>query len=474
MKRFLALAVSISVGLTVAPIGASATPSAESVVASSPAVVTSPNGQTIDRASKARKCRDYCVQSTLPAAEIATHFANNNRHLISVNQNLITLRNLDTRKIVARQQPPTFSRFIGSYATPDGEEIYLLVSDDETPIRVYRLDTMSLALENVSPVSPTYAIGEYEFAPIPDHSGYLATSASEGYAYLCRYTETGVEVGCTTNYAGAGMMQSQIHFHYSSQFAYIVGADTKLFTFTLEDMSFTQEEIDGLDINVGMSDSIDGVNIFVDHVPFSSSDLSTKVSLVSQDTASVSGVIELPGNVLVEDILAVPYGVYVLGQTYTSRGRAQKYSTLFYIDTYEGFDVTRTVTIPNSRQNRVTHLTRDADDRYILASGENVPTSVIPTSGATIYNSAEYREGPDAWTVTWDFLNLQPGTALKYYDIYLKNDVDGARWVKTASVRAGGEHVYTLANATAGQIMQVLPRGAKMTGNHPIDLETGP
>lgn len=474
MKRFLALAVSISLSLTIAPIGAAATPSPQKIgtvshSASQPAINTQ-----IEPESKAKNCREYCVQSTLPGAGIGTHIANDNRHLISVNQSLITLRNLDTRKIVDTQQPPAGFRFIESYATPDGEEIYLLASDDATPIRVYRLETMSLALENVSPVSPTYAVGGYEFAPIPDHSGYLATGVDNGYAYLCRFTVTGVEAGCSTNYSGSGRMQSNIHFHYSSQFAYIVGADTKLFTFTLEDMSFTQEEIDGLDPDVGISDSVDGLNIFVDHVSTSPTDPVTKVSLVSRNTASVDGVIELPGRVIVEDILAVQYGVYILGQSFKSNGGAQKYSTLYYIDTYAGFDIELTVKIPNVRQNRVTQLSRDNQDRYLLASGEGVPTSVIPLVGAAISNGAEYREGSGTWTVTWDFLNLQPGKALKFYDIYLKNDVDGARWVKAASVPAGGEHVYELSGATAGQVMKVLPRKANYSGYHPIDLEIGP
>jgi len=474
MKISFSIIVSLTLGLALAPVGATATPSSGSAVESVETKVVTPPAMSIERDSKARKCRSYCVQSTLPEAKKETFFVNDNRHLISVNTASITLRNLDTRTIVDTELAPDGFTFFRAAMTPDAEEI-LIVATQATPSNnVYRLNTLTLELTDVSPVSPTRPFRGEVFAVMPDHSGYLATSVDNGDQYLCRYSATGSEVGCSERFSGSSDVSSQIHFNYSSQFAYVVGADNKLFTFTLEDMSFTQDTLAGLDVDFQYSASNDGISMFLaQNAAFSSASV-TKIFHISTDTKTIVDTLDIPGRVVISDVLAVPYGLYVLGQTYKSNGDAQGYSTVFFVDTYQGFDVTKTMKITNARRGAgwVTALNHDLETNYVLASGNGVPTSVIPVRGAAIDNTAVYGVCPIGWTVTWNFQNLQPGKPVEFYDIYLRA-AEGGNWVKTASVSAGGEHTYELTSASVGQLLKVLPRKVKYTHYHPIELESG-
>jgi len=474
MKRLLSIIASLTLGLTLVPVGATATTSSEPAVDSVSATVAKPPAMSIERDSKARKCRSYCVQSTLPEAKKETFFVNNNRHLISVDTSSITLRNLDTRTIVDTESAPEGYAFFRAAMTPDAEEI-LIVATQATPTNsMYRLNTLTLELTDVSPVSPTRPFRGDVFAVMPDHSGYLAIAVDNGDKYLCRYSATGSEVGCSERFSASSQMSSQIHFNYSSQFAYVVGADDKLFTFTLADMSFTQDTIAGLDVDFEFSGSNDGGSIFLaQNYAFSSAPV-TKIFHISTDTKTIVDTLEISGRVEISDVLAVPYGLYVLGQTYKSNGNPHRYSSVFFVDTYQGFDVTKTIKISNARGGggSVTALNRDLETNYVLASGYGVPTSVIPVAGAAIDNTAVYGVCLTGWTVTWNFQNLQPGKPVKFYDIYLRG-AEGGKWVKTASVRAGGEHTYELTSASVGQLLKVLPRKVNYTSYHPIELESG-
>jgi hypothetical protein len=200
----------------------------------------------------------------------------------------------------------------------------------------------------------------------------------------------------------------------------------------------------------------------------------TRVFNVSTTSKTVVDTLEIPGRVDISDVLATTWGFLVLGQTFTSNGRPQKYSSVFVVEIYAGFEVANTIRIPNARGGgaSVTALSRDLNTNYMLASGDGVPTSVIPNEGAFIDNTAEYHECPTGWTVTWNYQNLQPGKSVKFYDIYLRAS-GSADWVKTASVNAGEEHVYELTGASAGQVLKVLPRKVKYSGYYPITLETG-
>jgi len=475
MKRSISIFVSLVLGLTLAPVGASVVSAAVPAVASAGSTAYGPTALLPGSDDRSKKCRQMCVQSTLPEAEIGTFFVNDNRHLISVNQGAITLRNLDTRTIVDTELAPEGFTFFDAEASSDGEEIYVLAIDEGSAKRVYRVDTLSLDLENVSPISPTYPLVWYEFAVVPDHSGYLAMATHEGDKYLCRYSETGVEVGCSVPFSGAGQPTSRIHFDYTSGFAYLVGADDKLFTFTLADMSFTQDILADLNtVNFHYSASIDYGSIYLaENYGDSNADV-TRVFQLSTTSKTVVNTLEIPGRVTINDVLATPWGFYVLGQTYTSNGRPQKYSSVFVVEPTAGFVVRYTIRIPNARRGGyyVTHLSRDLNSNYVLVSGDGVPTSVIPNEGAFIDNTAEYHVCPTGWTVTWNYQNLQPGKSVKFYDIYLRAS-GSADWVKTASVNAGGEHVYELTGASVGQWLKVLPRKVKYNGFHPITLETG-
>ena len=474
MKRSISIFVSLVLGLTLAPVGASAAPADVPVVESVGSTAYGPSALLPGSDDRSKKCRQFCVQSTLPEAEIATFFVNDNRHLITVNQGAITLRNLDTRTIVDTELAPEGFTFFRAEGSSDGEEIYVLATDGVSATRVYRVDTLTLELENVSPISPSYPIGSYEFAVMPDHSGYLTTASNDGWQYLCRYSETGVEVDCSEHFSGAGQTTSQIHFDYTSDFAYFVGAFDKLFTFDLADMSFTQDTLAELNtVNFHYSASVDDSSIYLaENYGESDADV-TRVFKVSTTSKSVVDTLEIPGRVDISDVLATTWGFLVLGQTFTSNGRPQKYSSVFVVEIYAGFEVANTIRIPNARGGgaSVTALSRDLNTNYMLASGDGVPTSVIPNEGAFIDNTAEH-QCPTGWTVTWNYQNLQPGKSVKFYDIYLRAS-GSADWVKTASVNAGGEHVYELTGASAGQVLKVLPRKVKYSSYYPITLETG-
>jgi hypothetical protein len=474
MKRSLSVIVSLTLGLALAPVGATATPSSGSAVESVETSVVTPPAKSIERDSKARKCRSHCVQSTLPEAEKATFFVNDNRHLISVNTASITLRNLDTRTIVDTELAPEGFGLLNAAMSPDAEEIIIVATQATPSNNFYRLNTETLELTNVSPVSPTYPVRGAVFAVMPDHSGYLSTAENGGNKYLCHFSETGVELGCSESFSGSGQATSQIHFHYSSQFAYLVGADNTLFTFSLEDMSFTQDTLAGLDVDFAFSASYNGTSIFLAQNSTLSGDPTTTIFKISTDSESIVDTLEIPGQVEIYDLLAVPHGLYVLGQPYKSNGDPQGYSSLFYIDTYAGFDVTKTIKITNARRGAgwVTDLHSDLGTNYVLASGNGVPTSVIPVTGAAIDNTAEYHVCPTGWTVTWNYQNLQPGKPVEFYDIYLRA-AEGGNWVKAASVSAGGEHTYELTSASVGQLLKVLPRKVKYTSFRPIELESG-
>jgi hypothetical protein len=474
MKRSLSIIVSLALGLTLAPIGATALPALVPAAESVGSTIDAPAAELTGSDDRKKKCRQFCVQSTLPEAELETFFVNDNRHLVTVNQDSITLRNLDTRAIVDTESAPAGFRFFRTAGSSDGEEIYVLAIDEGSAKRVYRVDTLTLELENVTPISPSYPFFGYEFTVMPDHSGYLAMTTNQGDKYLCRYSETGAEVGCSVPFSGAGQPTSQIHFHYSNQFAYLVGADDKLFTFTLADMTFTQDILAELNtVNFHYSASMDYGSIYLAENYGESNAAVTRVFNVSTTSKTVVNTLEIPGRVTINDVLAVPWGFYVLGQTYKSNGRPQKYSSVFVVETGAGFEVAHTIKIPNVRRGGyyVTTLARDLNTNYVLASGDGVPTSVIPNEGAFIDNTAEYRCGT-IWTIRWNYQNLQPGKPVKFYDIYLRG-VDGGEWVKTASVNAGAEHIYELTGASVGQQLKVLPRKVKYRSYRPIDLETG-
>ncbi len=474
MKRSISIFVSLALGLTLAPVGASAVSAAVPAVASVGSTAYGPAALLAGSDDRSKKCRQFCVQSTLPEAELETFFVNDNRHLLTVNQGSITLRNLDTRKIVDTELAPEGFRFFRAAGSSDGTEIYVLATDDVSASRVYRVDTLTLDLDNVTPSSPSYPIGGYEFAVMPDHSGFLATAAHEGYLYLCRFSETGAELGCSDHFSSSGQSTSDIHFHYSNQFAYLIGADDKFFTFTLSDMTFTQDTIAALNtVNFQKSASLDSGSIYLAENYGESDAAVTRVFEVSTTSKEVTNTLEIPGRVNIYDVLAVPWGFFVLGQTYDSRGRPQKYASVFEVEIYAGFEVRNIITIPNARggEASVTALSRDLNTNYVLASGDGVPTSVIPNEGAFIDNTADYRCGI-GWTVRWNYQNLQPGKPVKVYDIYLRGAL-GGKWTKTASVNAGGEHEYELTGASVGQLLKVLPRKVKGLSYRPIFLETG-
>jgi hypothetical protein len=473
MKRLLSIIISLALGLTLAPVGATALPAVVPAAESVGSTIDAPSAELTGSDDRKKKCRQFCVQSTLPEAELETFFVNDNRHLVTVNQDSITLRNLDTRSIVDTVTAPEGYRFFRAAGSSDGEEIYVLATDDVSASRVYRVDTLTLDLENVTPVLPSYPIGGYEFAVVPDHSGFLATAVNDVWKYLCRYSETGTEVGCSEHFSGSGQITSQIHFNSSNQFAYLVGADDKLVTFTLADMSFTRDTLAELNtVNFHYSASMDYGSIYLAENYGESNAAVTRVFNVSTISKTVEDTLEIPGRVNIYDVLAVPWGFYVLGQTCKSNGRPQKYSSVFVVETGAGFAVKYTIKVPNVRRGgaSVTTLSRDLNTNYVLASGDGVPTSVIPNEGAFIDNTAEYICGT-SWTIRWNYQNLQPGKSVKFYDIYLQRAGSGD-WVKSASVNAGGEHVYELRGASVGQQLKVLPRKVKYRSYRPIDLET--
>ena len=135
MKRLLSIIASLALGLTLSPVGATAAPSASPAAGSlAPAGDSSPLERvTFDVDSKKKKCTYMCVQSTLPGIQKDAYFVDGNRHLISVNSNGYTRRDLDTRKVTGTTPYEGEMLTTKSAVAPDGLSLLIAGTSDSGP-----------------------------------------------------------------------------------------------------------------------------------------------------------------------------------------------------------------------------------------------------------------------------------------------------------------------------------------------------
>lgn len=475
MKRTLALVCSAVLALAISPLAATAeTPPNDAAATSN---VSTPESRLIDFGGGKKKCSRLCVQSTLPEAQIDTFFANDNRDLISVNFATVTRRNLDTRKVTDTEPAPGGVEFIKAATSDDRDEIYVVGNHSTQGIKVYRVDTSNpttLELVDVTPSSPTYEFGYGELAVLPDNTGYLVTVFDNAGKYLCRYSETGVEVGCSSSFSSGGQSTSHLFFHYTGDYVYAVGADNKLFEFDIRDMTFTSSTLAGFDFEIGESAYADTYIWIAENLGVLDGEV-TRLVQISTVSNSVVGTYDLPAETSVMSLDARPYGLTIVGRPFDSAGQPENFSTVYSVNLYPDFDLVKTIKIKNSRYSQgLSSVTVDDGYRYALVAGGGMKTSVIPTQGAGITTTAEYHTCPVGWTITWDFLNLQLGKPVKAYDVLVKKDVPRATWVKVGSVATGSEHTYELTAAEVGDEVKVVPRKIKTPLYNTRTLEETP
>lgn len=479
MKRTVALICSAVLALSVAPF-ASATVGESTVAPSATANVAAesqlsiPTTSTKSRDSK-KACRKFCVSTTMPEAQIDTFFVNDNRHVLSVNYDSVSLYNLDTRRVTDTESVPTGVQLSKAVASEGVDEVYVVGYNGSSEYFIYRINLETLEFTDVTPESPTYAPTYYEYAVLPDNSGYIATVAGNGSLFLCSYSELGVEVGCTSSLSGAGQTTSKLFFHYTGFLVHMVGAENKIFTIDLRDMSFTWETLTGFDIEIGESSFADSYiwvaeRVGMEYVP------TTKLVKISTVSNTVVGTYDIPGKLVVSDIIATQWEVFMLGQPVNAAGRFQKYATLTYVLLDPTFEVKKTFQIPRPRgtMGTVDSLNIDNELRYVLAAGDSNQTSVVSIWGADVRNTVDYDQCLPGWIIRWDFLNLQAGKSVSAYDIYVKRDAPRAKWGRVDSVARGGEHVYELTRAEEGDFVKVVPRKAKFANADTDILEVGP
>ena len=482
MKRSLSIIIAVALGLTLAPVGATAMPSASPATGSvALASDSSPQERaTVEVDSKKKKCTYMCVQSTLPTIQFDGFFVNGNRHLVSVNDEGYSRRNLDTRKVAGSQiydggilttaaavsSDDSTLLIAGTNDSVDFGTLHFLTVDTETlvpPTEIPRDTTTTVALTSQNLLS---------MAVSPDNSGWFMVlrDFNEYVPYLCRFNALGEEVGCSESFL-AGSLVSPIFFDSSGESAYVVSAST-LYKFNLSTLAVTSMSLGGIEIDTnGVMAPDDNMYFYSSIGPF---DPVGDTSIYRVTTSGIVTMVgQISGAVMISDIVAPmnDYGVlYVLGRPKKANGAPQNYSLVFGFDYANESFISKVVRIKPTRGNHPNSLVIDRYGRYLLAFSGTGPTSVIPvgrTGPSKIVTTATVGDG--GWQIDWDYINLAPGAKLKKYQLWYQAP-NTSKWRKSSQFRAGRDHTTFFTAGVPRGLVKVLPVGIHASDYNWADL----
>jgi hypothetical protein len=484
MKRLLSITASLALGLTLSPVGATATPSASPAAGSlAPAGDSSPLERvTFDVDSKKKKCTYMCVQSTLPGIQKDAYFVDGNRHLISVNSNGYTRRDLDTRKVTGTTPYEGEMLTTKSAVAPDGLSLLIAGTSDSGPgagnLRFISVDTETFEQNELdsedSPTVPLTSQNLLSMAVSPDNSGWFMVlrDFNEYVPYLCRFNGAGQEVGCSESFV-AGSTVSPIFFDSTGENAYLVSERT-LYTFDLSDLSFTSTSLGDIEINLNGVMAPDDNMYFYSNVQLSDSGDTAIYKVTTRGIVTV--VAQISGVVMFSDIVAPmnEYGVlYLMGRPKNSGGSWQNYSLVFGLDYANETFLLKAVKIKSKRGLLPESLAVDSYGRYVLVFAGTNQTSVIPVErygSSRVITSATYVTNPPAgWQIDWDFINLAPGAKLKKYQVWYKAP-NTSKWRKMSKINTGREHTTLFTAGVSGGLVKVLPIGVRVSGYNWAEL----
>jgi hypothetical protein len=499
VKRILALFIAVSVGVTLAPVGAASASSGDrgDVSASAPAsperaaATTTPQSAPFASAVDRKKtCIYMCIQSKLPAVDEAVYFVNNNSGLLTFNDEGLSLMNLDTRRVVDTADYPagTSASWLQTAISFDGDEVYFSVlTDSDGDFRVYRVNTTTLDLTSVTPPSSTYGLdgpSTVGLAVAPDNTGYYLISRESASRYLCKFDASGNEVGCSDGFGGAAIRDSsRVFTDYNGDLLFVAGNIDKLYTFLADGLSIssveTISEWTGKNIEFEAGTQIaDGSMYFADRWNGGAVPDGTNIYRVSMN-ANVD-YLTIPNGVAVEDMVA-PMGesslAYVLGVPLTTTGSLRDYNTLYELQAEYGtgeLSLRKTMKIKADRNSFTpSYLTVDSRARYVLAYGEIASTLVVPVGESGSIDS--YTDGtfnrcdvPVTYSVVWDYINLAPKKATKYL-IQVK-PMSGGSYRTVATVPANGDHSYTYTYTGVDVYLRVVPRKVNYNSHNSLNV----
>lgn len=451
--------------------------------------VVSPVGaltqQTDEFDSRAKKCVDMCVESSLPAIGVEGILVNGNQHLLGINHNSLTLYNFDSRKTQRRVNLPTGQTVNNVSTSRDHSVVYLVTASDSTgALRYFRVDTLTLELAEVTPESPSnalYSNTSFAFTSSVSGDGFFLTVEDDLGTYVCGYNSAGAETGCSSSFQPNWARVSNLYFHSGFPSVTLMGDGGKLFTFNTDDFTFGHHVVDALVDGFGETAS-DGLgNFYVAEPTGEGVYVSNSVTNVYRISSSgvVETTLELPGFVNIRD-LAVPEEyigtVFVLGSPKKANGTYEKFNVVYrgYL-IGDALTLNKTAKLPTTRGDVQDDLFLDSEGRYAFAFEYNMKTSVIPVgwgNGAnSIHLSAVKDTCFDRWTITWDFLNLKSGPSVKFYNIYTKR-ASSDRWVKIDRVRASASNEYVLEGHAVDDMVKVMPDKIKVSGYDIWTLES--
>lgn len=480
MKRILALFVAVSVGVTLAPIGAASASSGDraDVAASAPAsperaaATTAPQPAPFaNEVDRKKKCSWMCVQATLAATQQEMYYVNGNRHLVSINATNYTVLNLDTQRITTTQSLPTGVTYTASSLSQSGNKLMIVGGDDSGDLSLYDLNLDTFVLSQIEITGAIYPLTTevlWEFQVDPGGTGFYFVQQVVGDKYLCFFNALGAQVDCSDSFLGSSEVSPIFFQPWDDTSIYIMG-NQLLFTFDITDLTFTSVSIPvQLDTNGVMSS--DGNMYFYDEVgPFN---VGVETILYKLTTGGVlTNAYLFPKSISFRQIV-VPadnrYALYLLGTPRKANGTLEKYSTVYnLVDDSDTLVLRKSFNIKTIRGMQPEALVIDSEGRYLLAFAGGVKTSVIPanrTGSFTIESTATYVSCPTAgWQIDWDFISFPPAKSVRGYTLHYLGPDDN-NWRKIGTFPSAGAHSTLFTEGVADGMVKVLPVGVRATG----------
>lgn len=481
MKRSLSILLSTVLALSCAP-HALALSSAVAAPADISNLSASGDSRAVPSVTERKKiCVFMCIQSTLPAIDIAAHFVNENSGLLIFNERGVELRDLDSKSIARTMAYPygVIPSTVMSAVSADGQEVlFYAVNSQWDEGQIYRVSLRNLQIQHISS-SPTHGLTyplTRSLTLDPNHGGYYLIHNSGSNHYLCSYDAVGREKDCSSSFS-IGSEISPIFVNADGTKLSVWGGGDKRYEFTPSShLEMTTTTISGLtsrtvDFEHG-SQASDGDVFFLDRNSPGHLNSVTRVYQIRNDGHLIDS-IEIAGEFAINDVVVPSQysdGVYLLGVGANSSGVSNSFETIHMLDGVE-FDgtlrVKKTLNIkPNSNSSLPTRLAIDNFGRYLLTYGNGTLTNVVPagTKGSVwAITDSQFKTRPFFGRfISWDFINLGPGKKVTEYIVYSKEA--GARkwkvWGKFPSSVDYLPHLYSFGPEIAE--VKIVPKGINL------------